>query len=95
MVNKKAGAGMSVAEFIAAQIAMSDKTQREIALALGYDKPNIITMFKQGLTKIPLNKVAPLARVGGKLFRHDVGVNVDAVGGHGRSKWTARIALTA
>ena len=49
-------------EYLAAQLDMSEKTQREIAAEIGYDKPNIITMFKQGITKVPLTKIAPLAR---------------------------------
>lgn len=38
-------------------------TQREIAEALDYPKPNIISMFKSGETKVPLNKLPPLASV--------------------------------
>jgi transcriptional regulator with XRE-family HTH domain len=53
---------ISVAKFLEQQIAMSDKTQREIALECGYEKPNIMTMFKSGQTKVPLNKVALLAK---------------------------------
>ncbi|CAO3459950.1 hypothetical protein [Azospirillum argentinense] len=37
------------------------KTQREIARDLGYDRPNIISMFKLGETKVPLDKVPALA----------------------------------
>jgi hypothetical protein len=36
--------------------------QREIALAAGYDKPNILSMFKRGETKVPLNKALALAK---------------------------------
>ncbi len=39
----------------------SGKTQRQIAMELGYLKPNIITMFKQGTTRVPPDKVALLA----------------------------------
>lgn len=52
----------TVAEFITHQIRVSGKSQVEIASELGYDKPNIITMFKQGRTRIPLDKVGPLAK---------------------------------
>ena len=38
------------------------KTQREIAAEVGYDKPNIISMFKRGETKVPLDKVLLLAK---------------------------------
>lgn len=51
----------TVAEFITQQIRISGKSQVEIARELGYEKPNIITMFKQGKTRIPLEKVGPLA----------------------------------
>src|SRR5512134_2191569 len=51
------------AGYLAAQIDASEKTQREIALALGYARPNLITMFKQGLTKVPIEKVPALAGI--------------------------------
>ena len=53
---------VSVAEYLSQQIHLSGKAQKDIAEALGYTKPNIITMFKQGKTKIPLNKIAALAK---------------------------------
>ncbi|MBK1657801.1 helix-turn-helix transcriptional regulator [Paracraurococcus ruber] len=46
---------------IAALIDRSGKTQRQIALEVGYDKPNLIAMFKQGDTRVPSNKVPALA----------------------------------
>lgn len=52
----------TVAEYLTQLIDLSDKSQIEIANDLGYEKPNIITMFKQGRTKVPLTKVAPLAK---------------------------------
>lgn len=52
----------SVAEFIADKLAESDKTQREIAEECGFENPNIITMFKTGATKLPLNRIGPLAK---------------------------------
>jgi len=56
------GSPITVAEFLSAQIDMSELNQREIAEKIGYSKPNILTMFKQGLTKVPLPKVAGLAK---------------------------------
>jgi hypothetical protein len=44
-------------------IDQSSLTQTEIAQKLGYPRPNIITMFKQGSTRVPLNKIGPLARI--------------------------------
>ena len=38
------------------------KTQREIAAEIGYDKPNILSMFKRGESKVPLEKIPALAR---------------------------------
>jgi len=52
----------SVADFITQQLALSPKSQRTIAAEIGYDNPNVITMFKQGSTKLPLNKVGLLAK---------------------------------
>jgi len=47
-------------EYLANQIAISGKSQAEIAADLKY-KPNVITMLKQGRTKLPIDKVEPLA----------------------------------
>ena len=54
---------MTVAQFLTRKIDESGKTQKEIATEIGYDAANVITMFKQGLTKLPLNTVGPIARV--------------------------------
>jgi hypothetical protein len=54
---------ITVAAYLDIQIAVSDISQKDIATAIGYDKPNVITMIKQGKTKLPLNKVGPLAKV--------------------------------
>lgn len=50
-------------EVLADLIDRSPLTQVEIARRLDYDKPNLITMFKQGQTKVPINKIGPLARI--------------------------------
>lgn len=42
-------------------INSSPKSQRQIAAEMGYDKPNLITMFKQGTTRVPAEKVPALA----------------------------------
>ena len=52
----------TVAQYLTLHINNSQKTQRQIAQEIGYTKPNIITMFKQGLTKLPLEKIGPLAK---------------------------------
>lgn len=38
------------------------KTQREIATEIGYDKPNMISMFKRGEARVPLDKIPLLAK---------------------------------
>jgi hypothetical protein len=55
---------LSVAEFLRQQLALSPKTQKEIALELGYkpNQPQIISMMKEGVVKLPVNKVAPMAK---------------------------------
>jgi transcriptional regulator with XRE-family HTH domain len=46
------------------------KTQREIAAEIGYDKPNMISMFKRGECKVPLEKIPALAKALGADPRH-------------------------
>lgn len=53
---------ITAAEFIADRLACIDKTQRQVAEECGFNKPNIITMFKKGSTKIPTNRIGPLAK---------------------------------
>lgn len=53
---------MTVAQYLDNQIAICGKQQNEIAAEIGYTRPNIITMFKQGLTKVPVNIAPALAR---------------------------------
>jgi hypothetical protein len=52
----------TVAEYVDWQIDLCGKPQRQIALEAGFAKPNIITMFKKGDTKIPMEKIGPLAK---------------------------------
>lgn len=53
---------MTVANFIRQQIAICGKTQKTISTECGYQNPNIITMFKNGATKLPFNKISAMAR---------------------------------
>ena len=57
IATKLTGAG-----FLNTKFASSDVRQNRIAKQIGYDHPNVLTMFKQGKTKLPLNKVGPLAK---------------------------------
>lgn len=50
---------LTVAEYLTKAIELSGKTQREVAREVGYDKPNVVSMMKQGQTKVPIEK-APL-----------------------------------
>jgi transcriptional regulator with XRE-family HTH domain len=54
----------AVARYIDKQIdaLKGVKTQREIAAEIGYEKPNIISMFKHGEVKVPLDKIPALAK---------------------------------
>lgn len=54
--------GITVAEYITEQIRLCGKTQKEIAALIGYDKPQMISMIKQGTLKLPVSKVGPLAK---------------------------------
>lgn len=38
------------------------KSQREIAADIGYEKPNMISMFKRGEAKVPIDKIPALAK---------------------------------
>lgn len=38
------------------------KSQAEIAVESGYDKPNIISMFKAGEARVPLDRIPALAK---------------------------------
>ena len=60
----------SVALYLAELFDQSRKTQKEIAADLGYDHPNIISMFKHGLTRLPVEKVPAMADALGVSQRH-------------------------
>lgn len=54
----------AIAQYLTKQIdaLRGQKSQREIALEMGYDKPNVVSMFKRGEMKVPLDKVPALAK---------------------------------
>jgi transcriptional regulator with XRE-family HTH domain len=52
---------MKPEEYFKDALEQSGKSQKQIAEEAGFAKPNIITMFKQGLTPIPLARVPALA----------------------------------
>jgi len=49
------------AAFLARAIEFSGKTQREIAAAAGFSKPNILSMMKQGQSRVPIERIPALA----------------------------------
>lgn len=58
--NKKAN--YTVAQYIEQQINLCGKTQLEIAEESGFPKANVITMIKQGKTKLPKSKIGAFAK---------------------------------
>ena len=51
-----------VAVLVTEQIRFIGKKQLEIAEEAGFDNANVITMIKQGRTKLPLGKVGSMAK---------------------------------
>ena len=51
-----------VARFIAARILDIGKSQKDIAREVGFESANVITMIKQGATKLPLSRVSAMAK---------------------------------
>ena len=51
-----------VAQFVRQQIQVLGKSQVDIAREVGFEKPNVITMIKQGKTKLPLAKIGSMAK---------------------------------
>jgi plasmid maintenance system antidote protein VapI len=61
-MSTKPSRNVSVAEYLAFHLDASNRTQREIANEIGYTNANVITMFKQGLTKVPPHVAPKLAK---------------------------------
>ncbi len=49
------------AAFLARALEFSGKTQREIAREVGFSKPNILSMLKQGQSRVPIERIPALA----------------------------------
>lgn len=49
--------------FLREAIQNSDKTQREIAKAAGFDHPNALSMMKTGEPKVPISRIPALSAV--------------------------------
>ena len=52
---------ITVAKYLEQQLAICGRPQKEIAAQCGYPNPNIITMFKKGSSKLPIEKVGLMA----------------------------------
>ncbi|MDX5412867.1 MAG: helix-turn-helix domain-containing protein [Rhodobacterales bacterium] len=53
---------MTVAEYLSQAISLSGKSQREISQEVGWNNPNVLSMMKQGITKVPVEKAPALAK---------------------------------
>lgn len=51
-----------VAQLIASRIANCGRPQCDIAREAGFEQPNVMTMIKQGRTKVPLGRIGPIAK---------------------------------
>lgn len=56
---------ITVAEYIEKAIDLSGKTQREIAEEAGFERPNVLSMMKKGITKVPVDRIPALAKACG------------------------------
>ncbi len=60
----KSGSGYALANWLNTNLAdLTDLTNEELAIKLGYSKPNIISMWKTARTKIPLDKIHLLSKL--------------------------------
>lgn len=55
--------GISVSDFVVNRQKELGLANADLANALGYSNHNVITMIRRGKTKLPLDKVQPLANV--------------------------------
>lgn len=51
-----------VAAYLSRHIDASEKPQYQIAQEAGFDRPNIISMIKTGLTKMPMNRIILMSK---------------------------------
>ena len=61
-MTKQSTSATTVAAYLSRLMAESDKTQRQISEETGFESPNLITMIKNGTSKLPINRIANLAR---------------------------------
>lgn len=58
-MSKKA---INVATYVKQALALTDKSQKDIAREVGFNQPNNISMIKEGITKLPINRVPAFAK---------------------------------
>lgn len=51
-----------VADYVNHMLAMSGKTQKELADELGFATPNMVSMIKNGRAKVPIQKTGQMAK---------------------------------
>ena len=56
---------ITVSEYLKQKLALCGRTQREIAHDAGYVNSNVLSMFKQGKTKLPYGAIGRLAKAMG------------------------------
>lgn len=53
---------VTVAAYIKQQLALTDKSQKQIATEVGFNQPNNVSMIKEGISKLPINRVPAFAK---------------------------------
>lgn len=67
----RSGRGYALANWLNENLdEKSSLNYQELADALGYSRPNIISMWRSGNTRVPLQKLAPLAKLLNVDFLH-------------------------
>ena len=61
MIEEAEPDGVSMAQYIDEMMEERELSDKEVALRLGYNTPNVIRMFRQGRMKVPLDLVPALA----------------------------------
>jgi transcriptional regulator with XRE-family HTH domain len=51
------------AEYIRVEMEHSTLTQKEVSEFVGFKTPNLVTMIKQGSTKLPVDKIPKFAKI--------------------------------
>lgn len=60
--DKPAPPPKSVADYIAGQIHLSGRSQKDLSDEIGFGRPNMLTMIKRNDCKLPMSKVGVIAK---------------------------------